>query len=144
MSTIKDRLRRANKTKRENMLANGIGHPYVVLMEQEALDYIIELEAENQRLRDAAWAMVEKEAAKHLPAYEKQHKRIAELEVQAHNRNEHISDLEAKVEALREAHKANVHQEVRTSWSAKGHRCEWRVAYEAVNQRSKAALEVEK
>ena len=26
--------------------------------------------------------------------------RIAELEVQAHNRNEHISDLESKVEAL--------------------------------------------
>ena len=26
-----------------------------------------------------------------------------ELEVQAHNRNEHISDLEAKVDALREA-----------------------------------------
>ena len=43
-------------------------------------DQIAELKAENERLRDAAWAMVEKEAAKHLPAYEKQHKRIAELE----------------------------------------------------------------
>ena len=29
--------------------------------------------------------------------------RIAELEVQAHNRNEHISDLEAENKALREA-----------------------------------------
>ena len=34
-------------------------------------------------------------------ALERKDGRIAELEVQAHNRNEHISDLEAKVEALR-------------------------------------------
>ena len=50
------------------------------------------------------------------------------------------AELEAQLAELREAHQANLHQEVRTGWSAKGHRCEWRVAYEAVKQRSKAAL----
>ena len=67
-----------------------------------------------------------------------------ELVVDLRKAQQRIAELEAELAKLRETHKANVHQEVRTGWSAKGHRCEWRVAYEAVNQRSKAALEVEK
>jgi hypothetical protein len=53
-------------------------------------------------------------------------------------------ETQAKLEALREAHKANLHQELRSACGARGHRCDWRVAYEAVVQRSKAALELEK
>ena len=45
-----------------------------------------------------------------------------------------------RIQQLEGAHKANVHQELRTDYTERGHRCEWRVAYEAVQQRSKAAL----
>ena len=45
-----------------------------------------------------------------------------------------------RIQQLENAHKENVHQKIRSAWGAPGHRCEWRVAYEAVNQRSKAVL----
>ena len=48
--------------------------------------------------------------------------------------------LQERIQQLEDAHKANVHQELRTDYTERGHRCEWRVAYEAVQQRSKAAL----
>ena len=50
-----------------------------------------------------------------------------------------IARLEAENEALREAHKRNLRQ--RTEYAELGHRCSWRSAYEAVVQRSKAALQ---
>ena len=73
------------------------------------------LQAEIERLRDATWAMVEKEAAKHLPAYEKQHKRIAELEAEldraaneihrlgmkCSQQEDSMAELEAEIEQLR-------------------------------------------
>ena len=78
---------------------------------------IAELEAENQRLRDAAWAMVEKEAAKHLPAYEKQHKRIAELEAENQRLKTENRRLDKENNILRETVQPRTEQVI--EWAAK-------------------------
>lgn len=51
-----------------------------------------------------------------------------------------LAGLQVENVRLRSALIGNTHQEMRTDYHEKGHRCSWRVAYEAVNQRSKAAL----
>ena len=45
MSDLVSALRREGKRKRDNMRANGIGHPYVVMVETEAAERIEALEA---------------------------------------------------------------------------------------------------
>ena len=82
-------------------------------------------------------------------------KRIAELEQQLGRMTAERDDWEGRYNALytngplhtarqqlaelREAHKRNLRQ--RTEYAEIGHRCSWRSAYEAVVQRSKAALQ---
>ena len=51
MSDLVSALRREGKRKRDNMRANGIGHPYVVMVETEAAERIEALEEENAKLR---------------------------------------------------------------------------------------------
>ena len=52
MSDIVKQLLRENKRKRDNMRANGLGHPHLILMEKEAADRITELEREVSALKD--------------------------------------------------------------------------------------------
>ena len=51
MSDLVSALRREGKRERDNMRANGIGHPYVVMVETEAAERIEALEAEVAELR---------------------------------------------------------------------------------------------
>ena len=51
MSDLVSALRREGKRKRDNMRANGIGHPYVVMVETEAAERIEALEAERDGLQ---------------------------------------------------------------------------------------------
>ena len=52
MSDLVSALRREGERKRNNMRANGIGHPYVVMVETEAAERIEALEEENAKLRE--------------------------------------------------------------------------------------------
>ena len=53
MSDLVSALRREGKRKRDNMRANGIGHPYVVMVETEAAERIEALEAERDDMHTA-------------------------------------------------------------------------------------------
>lgn len=84
--------------------------------------------------------------------------RIAELESRLaqreadciHNIEEHarlgsrlgerITELEAENARLRELHRRNVHEDSHSRIMRSSHFCEWRTSFEAVIERSKAAL----
>jgi hypothetical protein len=51
-----------------------------------------------------------------------------------------LLELEAERDRLREAHKRNIEDAVKGRYD-EGHRCKWRILFEAVESRSRAALQ---
>jgi hypothetical protein len=51
-----------------------------------------------------------------------------------------LRELGAERDRLREAHKRNIEDAVKGRYD-EGHRCKWRILFEAVESRSRAALE---